>query len=139
MSTLAQVADAIRDALATIDDLATFDAPPESGTPPMAIVMPPEIAYRQSFGSNGLHRADIDVLVLTAPVGAFTDTAIRRLWEYADFTGTRSVYAALNDQTLGGIVEACTVTSFRLLSGEEVSGIGYIGGAFTVNLHWRAT
>lgn len=139
MSTLAQVADAIRDALATIDGLATFDTPPESGHPPLAVVMPPEINYRQTFAVGALHKADLEVWVLTAPAGTFTDAAVRRLWGYADITGASSVFAALADQTLGGVVEACTVTSFRLLSGEDVASIGYIGGAFTVSLHWRQT
>jgi hypothetical protein len=139
VSTLAEVAEALRDALATIDGLATFDTPPESAHPPFAVVMPPDIDYRQSFSSSGLNRASLDVYVLTAPAGTFTDAAVRDLWLYADRTGAKSIFAALHDQTLGGVVEACTVSSFRLLTGEEVSGIGYIGGAFAVSLHWRAS
>lgn len=139
MSTLAEVADAIRDALATIDGLAVFDAPPESGHPPFAVVMPPDIDYRQTFGSNGLNRCAIDIIVLTAPAGTFSDSGVRALWEYADRAGTKSVVAALADQTLGGVVEACTVSSFRVLSGEEVAGIGYLGGAFSLTLQWRST
>jgi hypothetical protein len=137
VSTLAEVAVAVQEALQVIPDFAVFDVPPESGHPPFAVVMPPDINYRQTFGANGLNRAELEVYVLTAPAGAFTDAAVRDLWGYADRTGDKSVFAALNDQTLGGVVEGCTVASFRLLSSEEVSGIGYIGGSFSVSLHWR--
>lgn len=140
MSTLEQVADAIRDTLAAVDGLSVFDAPPESLHPPAAVVMPPDIDYRQSFGSGGVGRAEIEVLVLTAPAGSFTDAAFRLLWPYMDASGTKSIFALIEaDQTLGGIVEAATVKTFRMMSSEEVAGIGYVGGTFTISLMWRSS
>jgi len=139
VSTLAEVAEALQSALGEIPGLAVFDTPPESGHPPLAVVMPPDISYRQTFGSNAVHRADLEVWVLTAPAGTFTANAVRALWDYSAVTGTKSIFAALNEQTLGGVVEGCTVSTFRLLSGEEVAGIGYIGGAWSLSLHWRQT
>lgn len=140
MSTLEQVADAVRDTLATLDGITVFDTPPESLHPPSAVVMPPEIDYQRAFGSNGTNRADIDVLVLTAPAGSFTDNAFRMLWPYMDRSGAKSVYAAVEaDQTLGGVVEAAHVRSFRMVTGEEVAAIGYVGGVFSLSLMWRAS
>lgn len=139
MSTLEQVADAIRDTIDDIDGLAVFDTPPESLHPPAAVVMPPSVDYRQSFSASGVCRADIDVVVLTAPAGSFTDAAFRMLWPYMDHSGTKSIFAKIEaDQTLGGVVEAAMVKTFRMMSNEEVAGIGYVGGAFTIQLQWRS-
>lgn len=139
MSTLEQVADAIRDKLVAIDGLTVFDAPPESLHPPSAVVMPPAVDYRQSFSASGLCRADIDVVVLTAPAGSFTDAAFRLLWPYMDHSGDQSIFAKIEaDQTLGGVVEAAMVKTFRMMTSEEVAGIGYVGGTFTIQLQWRS-
>lgn len=139
MSTLEQVADAIRDTLAAIDGLAVHDVPPESLNPPAAVVMPPTVDYRQSFSASGVCRAEIEVVILTAPAGSFTDAAFRLLWPYMDHSGDQSVFAKVEaDQTLGGVVEGCMVKSFRMMSNEEVAGIGYVGGAFTLQLQWRS-
>lgn len=138
-ATLETAADALRDTLTSISGVSVFDVPPESMHPPAIMVIPPEIDYQRTFSASGLHRATLELVVLTAPAGTYTDSAIRLLWPFADAAGSSSVYALINaDQTLGGVVEGAMCKSFRLLTNEEVSGYGCVGGSFQVDLHWRA-
>jgi hypothetical protein len=139
VSTLGDIAEGLRARLATIDGLAVFDTPVDA-TPPMAVIWPPTVNYHETFGANTdrLHRSTIDIWILTAPAGAYTDVAVRALWDYADPVGERSIKAALDaDPTLGGVAETSHVAEFRPAGVEEVNGIGYVGGVFSIEVHWR--
>jgi hypothetical protein len=142
VTTLRDIADGLRDRVLTVPGLAVFETPPQSASPPMVVVWPPTVDYHETFGSNTarLIRTTVDVWILTGPAGAFTDVSVRDLWEFADTAGDRSIHAALSgDPTLGGVAETCHVASFRPAGVEEVAGIGFVGGVFAVEVHWRAS
>jgi hypothetical protein len=66
------------------------------------------------------------------------DEAAHNLDEFADPVGTRSIRAAIEDDTtLNGFAESLIVTDFRPLNAEEVASLQYWGGSFDVTVYAR--
>lgn len=120
------------EALAAIADLRVFDYPPDSVTPPAAIVSYPDpIDFDMTMG-RGSDRATVPVHVV---IGRVSDRAARNaLTAYMAGSGDRSVKAAIEaDRTLGGAVDSVRVVS---VSGGElnVGGVSYLAATFSVDL-----
>jgi len=103
---------------------------------PCAVIVTPSIDYHQSFSSAGLVRYEFRIMLLVQ--SADSEQSGIDLDTYADPGSPTSVRAAVeSDRTLGGIADDLICTSFRPLNSEEVSGIGYWGGEFTVTVYAR--
>ncbi|MFF5988141.1 hypothetical protein [Prauserella flavalba] len=117
--------------LETISGLRVSPTVPSQINPPAAIVGPPDIPdYRSTF-KRGRWRLVFTVTVLVSKtVERIGQT---RLASYADVTGPTSIPLAIEgDRSLGGIVEECYVSSFRVLGAEEVGQLSYYGGLFEI-------
>lgn len=103
---------------------------------PCAVIVTPTIDYHQTFSAAGLVRYDFRLMVLVQ--SSDSDQGGIDLDTYADPASRTSVRAAVeSDRTLGGIADDLICTAFRPLSSEEVAGIGYWGGEFTVTVYAR--
>lgn len=124
-----QVMTGIEARLATIPGLRTAPYVKDSVSVPFAVVGVPDIPeYRITFG-KGRFRLTPTVTVLVS--AALDRVGQLRLAAYANPDGVSSIAAAIEgDRTLGGVVEECYVSSFRVLGMEEVGAIGYYGGLF---------
>ena len=130
-ATLREITDALAASVRTIPGLTVTEV--KGADPlPVAVVIPPDIQYRGTFGAGGYFgQLRYEVVVLVSQ--QLQNEAVRRLWEYAEPVGARSVLAAVErDKTLGGVVDDAVVLGFRKLDFEEVSGYGAWGGAFDV-------
>jgi len=130
-SSLAEITDALADAVRTIPGLTVAQVKGQDLLP-SAVVIPPDFQYRGTFGASGYYgQLRYEVVVLVAQ--QLANEAVRKLWEYAEPVGARSVLAAVErDTTLGGVGDDCKVLGFRKLEFEEVAGYGAWGGAFEV-------
>lgn len=139
MATLNAIADAIGAQLRTIDDVYVFDRWEGSLHYPALLVLPPdEVRYHEAMSPTAARFKPLPFTVL-ALVGSLEDGLAgyrqRDLNDLADFTGTRSVRAAIEaDRTLGSVVGDCVVESFALAGPEEVAQIGYWAGRFTLKV-----
>lgn len=130
MATLAAVADALADTIATATGLRTTDHIPGDVNPPALFVCP----------SGGIERGAMNrgQMEVTFDAHIFTSRTVDRvgqqaLYDYATFDGTKSVWKAVDDTpTLGLSGTNAAVLGFRFLGIEEVSALGYWGGAFQV-------
>lgn len=139
-ATLTEVVEAVATQLRTIDDVYVQEQWDGDSQVPALVVMAPSIpAYHQTFvpASNTIRTVSLEVLALAAPVGAGSLlVAQRRLNELADWTGDRSVFAALRaDRTLGGVVGDCLVEGFDVAGTEDVNAIGYWAGRFRLTIN----
>ncbi len=130
-ASLRDVTDGLLDALRTIPGLTVGEVKGQVPLP-SAIVIPPDFDYRGTFTAAGYFgRLEFQVLVFVSQ--QLQQEAVRKLWEYAEPVGTKSVLAAIErDTTLGSVVDDCKVLSFRKLDYEEMAGYGAWGGAWTV-------
>ncbi len=131
--TILQVLEAIETALETIPGLRTSEFVPDSGNPPQAVVdWEGEIDYHGT-AKHGMQIINCSVIII---VSRASDRAGNQaLAGYASATGTNSIHAAIEaDATLGGVVDDCNVVGFRRLSSEEVAGLNYYGGVFTLSV-----
>ena len=131
--TVEQVMQAIETALTGISGLHVDDTAPGSINPPQAIVgIPPIPRYHTSLGGRRMELAP----TVTVLVSAVADRAGQlALAAYADPQSATSVAKVLEaDPTLGGVVSACQVQSFRPLGLEEVAAVGYFGGEFVLRV-----
>jgi len=126
------VMDEMATALRTIGSLQgrTFAYPPDSVTPPAALVGYPEIDYQQSY-QRGLDILKFPVWVV---VSTNTDRAARAaLGPYLAGSGSTSVKAAID----GGTYTECdvaVVTDGRVTS-VRISDIEYLAAEFTVDIY----
>lgn len=137
--TLIAVTDAIAEQLRTIPDVYVHGMWEGDTQYPALIVMPVSVpAYHETFSpvSSAVRNLEIEVWALAAP--AETGQLLyaqRTMCELADWTGTKSVPAAIRaDATLGSVVSQCIVSSFETFGSEDVAGIGYWGGRFRLTI-----
>lgn len=137
MASLEAIHDGVLDALSSIPDLATFDSFEGAPSPPWALIIPPTVAYRRSFGSGGSNEAEMDLYVLTGSGPLFTAAGVRAAWKFLDGDGPHSIRAALfADPTFGGRVEGLRVPSARFTSGEEAAGLEAHGLVLSISFLW---
>ncbi len=140
MATLNAIADAIGEQLQTIDGVYVY--PRFEGSiqfPCLLVEPPPALAYHETFSATSGAFRNVAMTVI-ALVGPYSDGLSgyrqRDLNDLADFTGTKSVRAAIEaDKTLGSVVADCIVVGFDLLGIEEVGAIGAWGGRFTLKIN----
>lgn len=127
---LVAVMDEIGDRLDTIDGLRVFRYPPDSITPPAAVVAYPDsLTFDETYG-RGMDRLTLPVVVV---VGRQSDRASRdNLGRYCDGSGSASVKAVL---------ESGSYTAFdtlRVMSVEfdsvTMAGTDYVAAMFDVDI-----
>jgi hypothetical protein len=125
---------ALRDRLRTIDGLRAHEYEPDQINPPVAFPLVPAISSYRETMRRGTLVVPMQIAVL---VGAQVDrVGQRRLAEFANPVGDRSIRAALEDgdKTLGGLIHDLVVDSFEPRGLEEVGLINYYGGLFSVRV-----
>ena len=136
MTTLADIRQGLAANLQALPGVEVYEREGGMVNVPCVVVVTPSIDYHQSFSAAGLCRYDFRLMALVQ--SADSDQSGIDLDAYADPTSPTSVRVAVeSDRTLGGIADDLICTSFRPLSSEEVSGIGYWGGEFTVTVYAR--
>lgn len=132
-STVAEINDALKNALATVPGLRVFDYIPDQIAPPAAYIGIDAIDYHQSFGLGD----PVHTYLVTVIVGRVSDRASERaLFEYLNPTGARSIRAALEqDKTLGGFVQTLVVTRGGNMQPVIFGEVTYISVDFTVTVH----
>jgi hypothetical protein len=129
---LSDVAEEIAARLDTISGLNAFPFPPDSLTPPAAIVLNPQpgdVVYDQTYG-RGMDRITLPVIVLG---GRSSDQqAHADIRAYLDGSGARSVKAVL---------EAGTYTSLHTIrvttggvDGVKLGGVEYYAAMFDLDI-----
>lgn len=130
---LADVMEEIATRLETIDGLRAFGYPPDTLTPPAAVVSYPETYTFDDAYARGADRATVPIVVV---VGRVSDRASRdAISAYLDGAGTRS---------LKQVLETGTYTAFdslRLMSAEfdvvSIGGTDYLAATIDVDIVGR--
>ena len=113
-ATPSQVVTGLKNRLATISGLRTFNYQPSSLNPPVGFPLINRIQYHGAMG-GGLVIYDCTVYVI---VGRYTDDrAFDDADDYLAYSGAKSVRAALEaDETLGGVAQSLTVENGASIS-----------------------
>jgi hypothetical protein len=108
-ATASQVLTGLKNRLATISGLRTFNYQPANVLPPLAYPVITQVNYHRAF-AGGLVVYDCVVYVI---VGRWTDDrANAEIDDYLAFSGAKSLRAAIEaDETLGGVAQSLTVAS----------------------------
>jgi len=108
-ATPSQVMLGLKNRLATISGLRTFDYQPSQLVPPVGFPVINRVNYHRAM-RGGLVVFECTCFVI---IGRYTDDrAFEALDEYLAYSGAKSVRAALEgDETLGGVAQSLTVTS----------------------------
>lgn len=122
-ATVSQVAEGIKDRLATIPGLRAFSYEPEQYNPPVAYPQLTQVEYHRAFQGGNV----VMSWVVHVVVGRWTDrTAHKALDDYLSYSGARSIRAVLEgDTTLGGVCQTLVLTS-----GADVTSVGEGGAEF---------
>lgn len=125
--------DGIATNLRTISGLRVTAYVPDQINPPQAVVdFPGEIDYHASF-QHGKFAFEPSVTIIVGQAIDRVGTAA--LAAFASPTGTQSIHTAIEaDRTLGGVVDDCIVVGFRRMTQEDVTGLGFYGGTFTLRV-----
>lgn len=133
MISLTDIIGGLEQQLKSIAGLRVHDFVPGSAEYPAAFILPPaEINYLMTM-HRGLVGQELEVVVL---VSAVADRMQKDLFDYLDWTGPRSIIAAVDlDRTLGLTGIEAIATTGRFLSLEEVAGYQAWGAAvrFLIN------
>lgn len=126
------VMDGLAAALAALGDLRVLAYPPDSVTPPAAIVSYPDPFTFDVAMGRGADRGTFPVHVV---VGRVSDRAARdALTPYMAGAGARSVKQAIEtDPTLGGAADTARVVSVAGID-LEVGGVRYVAATFTIDV-----
>ena len=132
-ATPTQVMTGIKNRLATISGLRTFDFQPEQLNPPVAFPAITAVRYYGAFGGGDV-QFDVDVTVV---VGRYTDRlAYARLDDYMAFSGAMSVRAAIEgDRTLGGVCADLIVDSATAIGSLKAGDGEFLDVTFSVTVH----
>lgn len=145
MATLRDISEAIETRLATISGLRVASFPEAGLTPPIA--WPSFTGWNPSaMGRQGWVSAQFDVYVFTSGTARSID-GYRRLLEFADWSGSDSIWLALwdgNDQAAGtfnGLADTTLAVDvdngFRQLGVTEVDAHQMNGGVFECQVHTK--
>lgn len=132
-ATIAEINDALKNALSQINGLRVVDYIPDQIAPPMAYIGIDTIDYHQAFGLGDPQHT----YLITVVVGRANDRASERaLFEYLAPSGNRSVRAAIEaDKTLGGFVQTLVVTRGGNMQPVIFGEITYLSVDFSVTVH----
>ena len=130
MAAVADIRQALADAMGSIYNLRTSATVPDSPRPPQAIVMPDRIDYDLDM-VRGADRFYFTIILLVAR--ADDRAAQNNLDGY--ITGPDSIKAAVEaDRTLGGVVDTVRVTQMRNYAAVSVGEVLYLGAEFDVEV-----
>jgi hypothetical protein len=132
-ATVSEAAEGLRERLATIVGLRTYEYLADSFQPPAAMVNIDNVDYHQAFaGGDPVYTFTVTLFVARAE----ERTAQRKLDDYLSYSGDKSVREAIeNDTTLGGRIETCVVTSGGNIAALQVNEATYLSIEFTVIVH----
>lgn len=109
-ATLTQVRQGLATALATIEGLNVYAFPPGQVNVPAAVITPGNGAFLTYRTSRNTH--DLELTVTLFVQRGQDRSATEAVDAYLADSGARSIYAAVEaNQTLGGVVDSCTVVS----------------------------
>ena len=130
---VSEAAEGLRERLATITGLRTFEYLSDTFQPPAAMVNIDNVDYHQAFaGGDPVYTFTVTLFVARAE----ERTAQRKLDEYLSYGGDKSVRAAIeNDTSLGGRVETCVVVSGGNIAAVQVNEATYLSIEFSVIVH----
>lgn len=108
-ATVSQVATGLKNRMATISGLRTFNYQPEQLNPPVAYPVLNSITYHRAFGGGNVEMFWSVYVV----VGRYTDSRAFDLCDgFLAFSGASSLRAAIEgDVTLGGVCQTLVVSS----------------------------
>jgi hypothetical protein len=132
-ATPSQVMTGLKNRLATISGLRTFNYQPSSLNPPVGFPVINSLNYHGAM-RGGLVIFDCTVFVI---VGRYTDDrAFTDADEYLAYSGAKSIRAALEgDETLGGVAQSLTVTSAANISSVNVADQDFLQVALQVTVN----
>jgi hypothetical protein len=130
-TTVQAIKTAIATKLGTISGLRTFDYQPDQVNPPFAFPSLQSITYHYAMAGG---RSEYQ-FIITVVAGRQTDRYPERaLDQYLDFTnGVRG--AIMADQTLGGVVQACIVTSAGNVQTIDAGDAVYLSIDFNLTIY----
>jgi hypothetical protein len=116
--------------LATISGLRTSSTQPDNPNPPIAVIIPDNTRYDDTFG-RGMDTTTFRIILIVSR--AAEKYAQKKLDTYVSTTGSTSIKAAIEgDRTLGGTVFDCRVTEMRNYGQISVGDVTYLGCEFIV-------
>lgn len=132
-ATVLQVATGIKNRLATITGLRTFNYQPEQLNPPVGFPALSGVEYHRAFqGGDVTMNWNVHVVV-----GRWTDSRAHALLdEYLSYDGAKSIRAALEgDKTLGGVCETLVLSSGADVTSISENGSEFLEITFSLTVH----
>jgi hypothetical protein len=118
--------------LATITGLRTSAIVPDQPNPPIAVILPDNIAYDIAFKRG----ADTYTFIILLIVGRMDERSAQNLLDsYCAPSGATSVKTAVeSDRTLGGAAFDCRVTNMRAYRSLMFGEVTYLSAEFSVEV-----
>ena len=137
---LESIGDGIKTNLETISDLKRVYAPNELrdtyNSFPCAVIMPGETTYDTTFGSNAGYTARFRIIVMISKQD--TPSALNKLMNYMEPTGTNSIKAALYaDTTLDSSADDCELDRNLGYGVMVFGGVTYLSSEFGLVVYAR--
>jgi len=133
---LETIGTGIKTRLQTISGLQVFapnELPDTINHFPTALILPGETRYNAHFGGDADYILRIIVLITKQD----QPSALNKLLDYIELTGTYSVKAAIDaDTTLNGSADDCRVTRNLGIGTTDWGGVGYLSTEFEI-LVWK--
>jgi hypothetical protein len=116
--------------LGTISGLRTSATQPDNPNPPIAVIIPDNTRYDDTFG-RGMDTTTFRIILIVSRVAE--KQAQNALDAYCATTGSSSIKAAIEgDKTLGGSVFDCRVIEMRNYGQIPIGDVTYLGCEFVV-------
>jgi hypothetical protein len=130
MALVTELRDGLKANLATVPGLRSSDIVPDNPQPPMAVVLPQNVAYDNAF-QRGMVTYTFSVIVIVNRVSERTGQNSLDL--YVSGTGAQSIKRAIeSDKTLGGRAFDVRVSDVRNYGDITIGEINYFSAEFTV-------
>jgi hypothetical protein len=130
MASITELRTGIKNNLATINGLRTFDYQPDNINPPIAIVFPVSLNYDETF-HRGMQTYTFAVQVIVGRVSERTGQSA--IDAYCSSTGASSIKLAIeSDKTLAGKAFDLRVTDMRNYGELIVGEVNYLSAEFLV-------
>jgi len=130
MASITNIRTGLATRLATITGLRTAATMPDLPNPPVAIVIPDNISFDDTF-QRGMDTLTFRIFLVVGR--ADERTAQNSLDAFCATSGASSVKAAVEgDRTLGGAAFDCRVTNMRSYGSVQISETAYLSCEFVV-------
>ena len=132
-ATVSQVAEGLKNRLATISGLRTFSYQPDQLNPPVAFPIIESIEYHRAFGGGDVQMRFTIMVV----VGRYLDrVAHSNLDGYLSYDGATSLRAAIEgDRTLGGVCQTLIMDQGLSIGSLTVAEADFLQVSFSVLVH----